>query len=186
MDKAQIIEFDPPVKDEDGTELTAYDRYVRGEVTVLCNQSGAKCRLPDLKSPLGDIWLAPGECIDLEEVARPSVIEHCGLTLMLRPNANGYVTFTIHDKLIHKGTDQEKPCKPVGKSPETQDGRYGRETGFDRALDDVQRREDEEDERTKKKTPQRTGEGGSLTSVGTPPRTAKPSRTPVPPSVAKK
>lgn len=137
------------VTDAAGTPCPAYDRYKRGEITVICNQTGAMLRVPQIHNPAGELMLAPGESADLEDYMRPSAIEVSGVTQMLRDRT---ASFSIH----------KKGSTPVGKARDVQSGPTGRLNAYDEKLDEVAEKEKREDERTARKHTRRTGPSGSV------------------------
>ncbi len=139
------------VKDADGNLCPAYDRYERGKITVLCNQAGGITQLP-LKTPQGVVWMDPGESLELEDIARPSAIEYSGINRLLARRQDGKFSFSLH----------EKGSKPVGMMPEKQTGPVGKKNTFDEALDLLEDKDKEEDERTSKNRRRRTGKGGTV------------------------
>lgn len=145
-EEPQVLK-DVTVHDAQGNIVPAYDRYQPGEITVLCNQSGAELSLP-FKTPLGRMSLKPGESTDLEDHLRPSAIRYSGVNQLLK-HAD---SVTIH----------KKGSKPVGTPPNTQTGPVAKPTTYDKALDEVMEREEAEDARTSRKGRKRTGESGAI------------------------
>lgn len=112
--------------------------YVRGVNTVVCNETGGIFRT-NIKLSTGETLEigidegGHGLCVDLEDVMRPSEIEHCGINRLI---AAGHVT--IHPK----GTT------PRGRSAPRLHGGIAPVNDFDRKFDEVVRRDQAADART--------------------------------------
>ncbi len=79
--------------------------YVRGEVTVITNETGAQLMIPQIRVGGGaSLMMEPGEAIDLEDVTRPALIEHSGINVLAK---NGMIKF------------HPKNSNPAGKARET-------------------------------------------------------------------
>lgn len=141
--------------------------YEKGVTTVICNETGALLNVHciPMSTGGGNLTLgltAPdangdeyGTYVDLEEISRPSMIQHSGINEM---EASGSISF------------HPKGSTPKGKKRFTDSGPIAQPNQYDKQLNDLYAKEAREEKRTKQQARRRASPGEIGSSMLTPAR----------------